>query len=452
MKPETECYRVLSPTAILGYGFPQSSFERGMSMCPDVIAVDAGSIDPGPYYLGAGKSFTSYEAVKRDLGLLLKSSMEHKIPLLIGTAGGAGARPHVDWTRNIIKEISKEQNYSFPLATIYADIPKETLLKAQVKGKISPLAGAGTLSEEDIRKSVRIVAQMGVEPVINALDLGAHVVLCGRCYDPVPFAAQAIMQGMNSGLAYHMGKILECAAIAATPGSGSDCVIGTLYRDHFELEALNEERRFTCTSTAAHSLYEKSDPYTLSGPGGYLDLRKVEFSESDNRRILVSGAKFVDVFPYQIKLEGVRSAGYRTICIAGARDPNFIGQIDAIMSAVKTEVLEYLQHDVTLHFRIYGKNAVMGESEPKKDIPAHEVGIVIETIADTQSLSEAACSYVRSKLLHYGYPERVSTAGNLAIPFSPSDLPCGMTYEFTAYHLLEVADPCEFFKPHLEDL
>ena len=41
--------KVLSPTAILGYGFPESSFEEGMSRKPDVIAVDAGSTDPGPY-------------------------------------------------------------------------------------------------------------------------------------------------------------------------------------------------------------------------------------------------------------------------------------------------------------------------------------------------------------------------------------------------------------------
>ena len=35
--------KVLSPTAILGYGFPMSSFNEGMKRNPDVIAVDAGS-------------------------------------------------------------------------------------------------------------------------------------------------------------------------------------------------------------------------------------------------------------------------------------------------------------------------------------------------------------------------------------------------------------------------
>ena len=65
----------LSPTAILGYGFPVASFEeRGLRREPHVIAVDGGSTDPGPYYLGAGKSFTQRQAVKRDLELLIKAA------------------------------------------------------------------------------------------------------------------------------------------------------------------------------------------------------------------------------------------------------------------------------------------------------------------------------------------------------------------------------------------
>ncbi|WP_201258080.1 hypothetical protein, partial [Piscirickettsia litoralis] len=98
--------------------------------------------------------------------------------------------------------------------------------------------------------------------------------LAGRTYDPSAFAALPIMQGFDPGLSYHCGKILECAAIAATPGSGADCALGVIKEDTFELIPLSEERTFTPESVAAHSLYEKSDPYNLPGPGGYLDLKK----------------------------------------------------------------------------------------------------------------------------------------------------------------------------------
>ena len=97
--------KVLSPTAILGYGFPEASFEEGMRRNPDVIAVDAGSTDPGPYYLGAGYSFTNRAAVKRDLAIMIPAGLKAGIPVVIVTAGGSGARPHVEETLGIIREI-----------------------------------------------------------------------------------------------------------------------------------------------------------------------------------------------------------------------------------------------------------------------------------------------------------------------------------------------------------
>ena len=78
--------RVLSPTAILGYGFPMESFVEGMKRAPHVIAVDAGSSDPGPYYLGAGKSFTDRNSVKRDLEIMIPAAIEAGIPVIVGTA------------------------------------------------------------------------------------------------------------------------------------------------------------------------------------------------------------------------------------------------------------------------------------------------------------------------------------------------------------------------------
>ena len=43
--------RILSPTAILGYGFPETSFAAGLALNPDVIAVDAGPPIPAPIIL-----------------------------------------------------------------------------------------------------------------------------------------------------------------------------------------------------------------------------------------------------------------------------------------------------------------------------------------------------------------------------------------------------------------
>jgi len=438
-------YKVLSPTAILGYGFPEKSFKAGVESRPDCIAVDAGSTDPGPYYLGAGKSFTSRAAVKRDLEFMLAAAMELSIPCIIGTAGGCGAREHVEWNESIIREIARSKGYSFRMAVIHADVSGEDAARALRLGKLHPLHPAPEIDEEEIAKSIRIVAQMGAEPVIKALGMDCRVILCGRCYDPIPFAAPALKRGFDPGLAVHMGKILECASIAATPGSGSDCVMGSLYEDCFELESLNPQRQFTAVSTAAHTLYEKTDPYRLPGPGGTLDLMETRFEGLEGGRVRVSGTGFIASDPYTVKLEGVKSAGFRTISIAGIRDPILIGGIDSILDSVTKQVRADMGFTGALLFHVYGKDGVMGALEPERTRASHELGLVMEVIAPDQEEANTVCSFFRSTLLHYGYPGRISTAGNLALLYSPSDISCGQVYEFNIYHLMEVDDPKSLF-------
>ena len=55
---------VLTPTGTLGYGFDVTALQRGMQFRPNVIAVDAGSTDPGPAYLGSGESASSPRDVR----------------------------------------------------------------------------------------------------------------------------------------------------------------------------------------------------------------------------------------------------------------------------------------------------------------------------------------------------------------------------------------------------
>lgn len=447
--------RILSPTAILGYGFPESSFRAGLAREPHLIAVDAGSVDPGPYYLGAGVSFTDRAAVSRDLRLILAAGRERDIPVLIGTAGGAGARPHLDWTADIVREIARQEGLTFRLAVIASDVPTTLLHSALQAGELTPLPPGPKAREEDITQSSHVVAQMGVEPLIRALELGADVVLAGRAYDPAVFAALPIRQGFDAALALHLGKILECAAIAATPGSGSDCMLGVLRDDHFLIEPLDPDRACTVTSVAAHSLYEKTNPSSLPGPGGVLDLTQTRFEQETDRIVRVRGSRFVPSPQHTVKVEGARRVGYRTISIAGVRDPGFIAGVDHILEAVTHRVADNFsdipRDDYHLLFHVYGKNAVMGPLEPDTGV-GHEIGIVIEAVAHTQQLADTVCGFARSTMLHHGYPGRISTAGNLAFPYSPSDFKGGEVYEFSLYHLLAVDDPCALFKVHLQQI
>ena len=436
---------VLAPEGMLGYGIPVRSMEEGLARNPDVLAVDAGSTDPGPYYLGAGVPYTSRRAVKRDLAMMLDAAHARRIPVLIGSAGGGGGRPHLEWLVNVYGEICRERGYRFRTATIHAEIDKGWLKAKVARGQVTPLDLLDPLTGETIDAATRIVAQMGDEPFQKALDLGAEVVIAGRACDASVIAALPIRAGFDRALAIHMGKILECGGAAAYPRHGSDSLLGVIDRDSFTVEPPNPDKICSVASVAAHSLYERSDPYRLALPGGAIDLTATTFEQITPRAVRVRGTRFVPA-PYTVKLEGVRRVGYRTIAVAGTRDPILISQLDAYLENVRNRVKEvYGTEGYRLLFHVYGRDGVMGGLETAKEIRSHELGFVIEVVADDPEASSAILALSRSAALHSTYPGRKAIAGNLAFPFSPSDLGAGEAFEFSVHHLVEVDDPLDLF-------
>jgi hypothetical protein len=444
--------RILSPCGILGYGYPKSSFENGLKRNPHLIAVDAGSTDAGPHKLGSGEGIVSKKAAKKDLLNMLMAGFERNIPIIIGSAGGSGAIPHVEWTMDIIKEIVSENDLSFNTAVISADIDKEFILRKMGEGKVKPLGPIPQLTEEALMNTNRIVGQMGHEPVVKALEKGAQLIVLGRAYDPAVFAAFPIWKGFDPGLAYHLGKILECGALCAEPGTTKDCIMGYLRDDHFLVEPLNNERKCLKTSVAAHTLYEKDHPYHLLGPGIELDLEDCKFEQIKDDVVKVSGSKLTKAEHYTIKMEGSAKVAYRTIVIGGVRDPILISHIEDIKRDVAKQVSVYFNEipndQYKILFHVYGRNGVMGNREPS-DKTAHELGIVMEVVAKDQELANTICAAARSTLMHFPYKGRKATAGNIALLYSPSDIVFGPVYKFTVYHLVDVDDPCELFNIEL---
>lgn len=443
--------RILAPCGILGYGYPKASFLRGMQAKPHAIVVDAGSTDAGPHKLGAGVAIVSRMACKKDLELMIVQGAAANIPVLIGSAGGSGGRVHVQWTWEIVKEILREHQLTeLKVAIIWADIPKELIARRQDEGRVVALGAAvKELTPQRLEATNAVVAQMGHEPILKALEQGAQLIICGRAYDPSPFAAVAAHAGLPLDYGYHAGKILECAALCAEPGTTKDCMLGTIRQNSFTITPLSPERRCTPLSVAAHTFYEKDHPYLLNGPGYRLNLSQCSFTqEPDGCSTTVTGSRLEPGAQYFVKLEGAMQVAYRTFVIAGVRDPLMIAQLQEIEKLAENQVKSYYCDIPTdaykIHFINYGLNGVMGELEPCTDLP-HEVGVVMEVIAQTQELANSICGSLRSGLLHYGYDGRKSTAGNLAFPFAPSDVSFGPVYEFSVYHLMEVENPCELF-------
>ena len=96
------------------------------------------------------------------------------------------------------------------------------------------------------------------------------------------------------GLAYHVGHVLECGALACDPGSPSDCLVAEIYDDGSAIfTAPNPARRCTAYSIAAHSLYEESHPQLQYYPEGILVMEKTQFFSRDGRSAGIRNSRFV---------------------------------------------------------------------------------------------------------------------------------------------------------------
>ncbi|MGR3805368.1 acyclic terpene utilization AtuA family protein [Marinibacterium profundimaris] len=443
-------YRMLSTSGILGYGYAEESLKIGMSWDPHVIGCDGGSTDPGPYYLGAGKSFCSRLSVKRDLRLMLQAATAAGIPCIVGTAGGAGGEPHLQDTAALVREIAKEDNLSFKMALIHSEQGADDLISWIDAGLTKPLVKMAPLDADTARRAERVVGMMGPEPIAKALDGGAQVILTGRSSDPAQWAAPAIRAGMAPAPSWYAGKMLECGAEPSVPKE-PDCIFLRVFDDHVICEPPNPIRRSTPLAVSNFALHENSSPIHHVEPGGLLDTSACTFTAVSDRAVKIDGMTWTPADQYTIKLEGVEKAGYRTITICGTRDPVLISQIDSYLEthrekvAMKAESFGVPRDDYRLIVRTYGRNGVMGPWEPVKETAAHELGFVIEVVGKTQDIADAVLAMARTSMLHADFAGRLCKEGNMAFPFSPSDIPMGPMYRFSVFHTVAVTDPCAMF-------
>ena len=310
------------------------------------------------------------------------------------------------------------------------------------------------LIAEEVERATNIVAQMGVEPFVEALKSKPDVIIAGRAYDPAMMAALPIMHGFDQALAEHMGKILECGAMAAEPSCGFEPILGTIRKGYFLVEPMNPKSKCTPKSVADHSLYEECNPIKAGLPGGTLDLSQTVF-EQTGRMTKVSGTKFVKDVVYTIKVEGAAKVGYRAVFISGVRDPIMITQIDYLIEGVTKNTKDFFRDDAEnfqILFHVYGKNGVLGKVEYIKNVQPFELGFIGEVVAKTQELASTICGYLSHLSMHFDYPGCKATAGNLAMLYSPENIDAGEVFEFNIYHLLEVDSPTALFPISFEEI
>jgi len=454
----TRSLTYLSATGMLGVGFSENHFRAALSRDIAFIGCDSGSTDGGPANLGGNKPFFSRAAIKRDLRILVTGARSINVPLLIGSCGGSGGNWNLGWMRDIVREIAEEENLHFKVALIESEPPREQLIEKYRAGRFRALDPAPAIDEDVLRNADHIVAMMGAEAYLEALAQGADVVLAGRSTDAAIFSAIPVARGYPAGLAWHAAKITECGGACVVKMEKPEGMICTITDEYFDLEPISPVQQCSPLSVAAHALYETGDPYFMLEPGGEMDLTDAAYEALDARIVRVRGSRFKPM-PYTVKLEGAAKVGYRAMVLGGVRDPVILGQFDDWLGGLKEHIAEnveaiygeQIRGQYQIDYKVYGKNAVLGEREPDPGNIGNEVGLCMVTLAPTQELAYSIAGQAAHMVLHHAVPEWQGLLSNLAFPIAPHFWGIGEAYRFVLNHVVELDHPLELHSFRYEE-
>ncbi|KAK5727011.1 hypothetical protein LTR15_002902 [Elasticomyces elasticus] len=398
---------IVTPVGMLGYGVNMAESETAVAACsrsgvPTALILDSGSTDSGPSKLALGGM-----TMPRD------ASADLKVVVLLS---------------DIDKQVVKERLASGDIVGCGRFVPP--------------------LRPEDIDACPVIACQMGPKPFIQIFndhpDLG--VLVGGRAYDPAPYVAFAEHcywkykggvcddEAVRLGGFTHMGKIMECGGLCATPKAFG--ARATVYADaSFDVEPLKSASICTTLSVAAHTLYENARSDLLAGPGGALDLTQATYEQCDDKRsVRVRGSRFLSGLskgqPYQVKLEGAKPVGFRAMYIGVHRDR----QMDSFQQSILVHVKEQLRDvegDWQLNWHLFGTS--------HDALVPNEACIVGEALASTQQLASSVVANAKVANMHLAYPGQKATSGNMGHGIGGiSTIPLGPGAEFCVYHLMNL--------------
>ncbi len=441
--------RILIPSGALGLGWDPAALDRGLAMEPDLIAIDGGSTDSGPSYLGRGVSKYARASTKTEWAKLIEARAKAGVPLVIGTAGTCGAGSAVEWLYEITVEILSETGGSAKIAVLKSDQPAERIKAAMARGEVDPLPHAPEIDTDTLDACTHIVALAGAEQIAAALGTGADIVIAGRTTDTATIAALPILRGDHPGAAWHAAKIGECGALCATNPQSGVILIET-DATGFTVTPLAEGARCTPHTVSAHMLYENSDPYILYEPGGHLDVTAAQYTALDDARVRVEASEWVPSDRYTVKLEGARVAGYQTIMMATIRDRHYVENVrawcDDILVRHGDKVCDRMglsRDDFQVELRMMGVDATLGALETRETVPT-EAGVLAIVTADDQARANEIAKLLNPYLLHHPLTENEELP-TFAFPFSPAEIDRGPAWAFCLNHTLTLDDPMSAF-------
>ena len=446
--------RILCPNGHMGFAPTKTaSFELGLEQGPDLVAGDSGSCDCGPVPLGSDTCASPRNWQEHDLESMLLGARKLGVPMIVGSAGDTGTNSRVDMYVGIIRDLARKHDLeNFRVGYFYSELRRETVrCRIEVGDAVRGLDGRPDLTVEELEATNHVVAVAGVHPFIKLLDQGADVIIGGRSSDCAIFAAPAIRAGYPEALAYYYGKIMECASFCAEPYGAKESVLGEITHEDVRVTAMAPFQRCTVASVSAHAMYERSSPFYEYFLGGHIDMRDCRYEQVDDRTTRVTGPRFVPASELRVKLEGAGKVGERYVGMVGVRDPYTIAHIDDVIAWARAQVRQrFGDSGYQLTYNVYGRDGVMGELEPLRHRPAHELCIVVQSVAPTKAMAEEVCMIGTRQMFYARLPQVKGTAGGVAFALDEV-MPASSAYRWTINHTMRVDDPLECFPLHMTE-
>jgi hypothetical protein len=208
-------------------------------------------------------------------------------------------------------------------------------------------------------------------------------------------------------------------------------------------------QRCTVASVAGHAMYERSNPYFEHVAGGTLDMSDCRYEQVAERTTRVTGARFRPADEFRVKLEGAGKIGERYVGMVGIRDPYTIAHVDDVIGWARAQVRErFGDSGYELHYIVYGRDGVMGELEPLRDRPGHELCILVQGVAPTAQMAEEVCMTGTRQMFYARLPDVKGSAGSVAFALDEV-LRASPAFRWTINHTLACADPLELFPTHM---
>lgn len=337
--------------------------------------------------------------------------MEHGVKV-VTDMGAANPRTAGELVLRIAREMGLN---NLSVAVVTGDDILEPVMRGDLK-----IDGLEHIPKDAQGKMISANVYLGSDPIVEALEEGADVVITGRVSDPALFIGPLRyefgwrLDDMDKiGRAVMFGHLMECGphisgGYFADPGFKD---VPDLHRLGYPILEAYEDGSAYITKVVGSGgivntdilkeqlLYEVGDPANLISPDGVADLMDVRFKQVGPDRVQIFGAKGK---PQPVKLKVILCAAEGYI---GEGEISYGGPGAYERAKLAAEIVEkrlkIIGSDLSeTRVDFIGVNSLYGEAAPAPSVPPNEVRLRVAGRSQNRSHAESIGLEVESLLLN----------------------------------------------------